>query len=140
MKQPLFFKTIVVLALVQGVLGMLRAYDWMRIGTDLFAQGLLMLPAVGAVAFLRGMSISVVAGLYFLFVLGVLLATRWAWSVGFTAAFLNMILFVNALLREVPVERAILWAIVPAVLLLYLVSPKGRSELRRSADPDAMKS
>lgn len=136
MKRPLSFKMIVLLALLQGALGLLRAYDWMRIGTDLFAQGLLMLPALGAVAFLRGMFISVVAGLYLLFVCGALLGARWAWPVCFTAAVINMILVVNALLREVPLHRAIAWAIIPALLLIYLVSPAARAGLGSAAGPE----
>ena len=135
MTRPLSFKIIVLLALVQGALGLLRAYDWMRIGSDLFAQGLLMLPAVGAVAFLHGMFISVVAGLYFLFVCGALLAARWARLVCFTAALINLIFVVNALLREVPLGQAIVWALIPAILLLYLVSPTGRAALKSSAGP-----
>jgi len=138
-KQPLFFKIIVLLALIQCALGLLRAYDWMRIGTDLFAQGLLMLPAVGAVAFLRGMLISVVAGLYLMFACGALLRVRWAPPVAFTAIAINLILVVNALLRDAPVGRAIIWAIIPAILLFYLVSPKRQGELKSSANPDEIK-
>ena len=67
MKRPLSLKIMISLALVQGTFGLLRAYDWVQIGADLFKQGLLILPVVGALAFLRGLLISAVAALYFLF-------------------------------------------------------------------------
>jgi len=135
-KRPLLFKIVVLLALLQGVLGVLRAYGWMRIGTDLFTQGLLMLPAVGAVAFLRGLFISVIAGLYLLFVCGALLGARWSWPIALGAVVLNLSLVANAVLRDAPVNRAIMWAIIPAIILFYLVSSKGRNELKSSLHPD----
>ena len=48
---------LVVLALVQGIAGLLRAVGWVQIGTDLFGQGVLLLPIVGAIAMARGLII-----------------------------------------------------------------------------------
>ena len=40
MSKPWSHKVIALLALIQGVFGLLRAYNWVQIGTDLFGQGL----------------------------------------------------------------------------------------------------
>jgi hypothetical protein len=58
MKRLLSLKIVALLALVQGVFGLLRAYNWVQIGTNLFGQGLLLLPFIGAVAVMRGLFIS----------------------------------------------------------------------------------
>ena len=67
MSESLSYKIIAFLALIQGGLGLLRAYNWVQIGANLFSQGLLLLPFVGAMAVMRGLFISIVALLYVLF-------------------------------------------------------------------------
>ena len=133
MNRPLSFKIMISLALVQGTFGLLRAYGWVHIGADLFKQGLLILPVVGALAFLRGLLISAVASLYFLFFCGALLGRRWARGVCLTAVVINLLLVLNGLVQEALVAEAIVWAIVPVILLLYLFSPAGREALKISA-------
>jgi hypothetical protein len=59
---PIF---IAVLALVQGVLGALRAFEWFNIGADQFGKGLLILPLVAAVTFARGGLVIIMATLYY---------------------------------------------------------------------------
>jgi hypothetical protein len=118
------------LALVQGALGLLRAYGWVHIGVDLFREGLLILAAVGTVAVLRGMFIAVVACLYFLFFCGALLGTGWAWWVGFTAVVINLLLVLNALSQGVPLMQAMAWGLIPTILLFCLFSPMGRNPLK----------
>jgi hypothetical protein len=73
---PIF---IAVLALVQGVLGALRAFEWFNIGADQFGKGLLILPLVAAVTFARGGLVIIMAILYLLFAAGMLLQKSWAW-------------------------------------------------------------
>ena len=140
MRRPLLFKIVVLLALVQATFGVLRAYDWIITGTDLFAQGLLLLPAVGVVAFLRGMFIAVVAGLYLLFVFGALLRVQWARPAGIGAIVINLILVANASLHGAPLVQATIWAAIPAILLIYLVSPAWRGALKNSGDFDERRS
>jgi hypothetical protein len=38
MSKPWSHKVIALLALIQGVFGLLRAYNWVQIGTNLFGQ------------------------------------------------------------------------------------------------------
>ena len=129
MDQPLSFKIILFLALIQGAAGLLRAFNWVQIGVDLFGQGLLLLPFVGARAVMRGLVISVVALLYVLFVLGALLGSRWAWWVCLTAVVINLLLVLNGLVQGAAVIQAVIWAVIPAILLFYLFTQTGRNAL-----------
>jgi hypothetical protein len=129
MKRLLSLKIMALLALVQGVFGLLRAYNWVQIGTNLFGQGLLLLPFIGAVAVMRGLFISVVALLYVLFVIGALLGRSWAWSC-LTAVTINLLLVLGALARGAPVIEAVAWSVIPVILLFYLLSQLGRDTLR----------
>ena len=129
MDRPLSLKIILLLALVQGVAGLLRAFNWVQIGVDLFGQGLLLLPFVGALAVMRGLVISVVALLYVLFVIGALLGSHWAWWVCLTAVVINLLLVLNGLIQGAAVIQAVIWAVIPAILLFYFFSQTGRNAL-----------
>jgi hypothetical protein len=118
------------LALVQGLAGLLRGFNWMQIGVDLFEQTLLLLPFIGAIAVMRGLFISVVALLYLLFSAGALLGTSWALWVGLVAAIINLLLVLSALLAGALLAEAIPWSVIPVMLLLYFVSPVGRDALK----------
>lgn len=126
MNRPLSLKIMALLALVQGAFGLLRAYGWVQIGVDLFREGLLILPVVGAVAVLRGMFIALVALLYFLFFCGALLGSRWAWPVCFTAVVINLLLVLSAAGQGASPMEAMVWTIIPVVLILYRVVVVGR--------------
>jgi hypothetical protein len=108
-----------------------RAYGWIQIGVNLYQEGLLIVPIVGAVAIMRGLLIAVVALLYFLFFYGALLGARWAWPVCFMVVVINLLLVLNALGQGAPLIDAIVWTIIPAILILYRFSPAGRKTLRR---------
>ena len=116
---PIF---IAVLALVQGVLGVLRAFEWFNIGADQFGQGLLILPLVGAVAFLRGGLVVVLALLYLLFAIGMLLQKSWARWLGLIVAAINVLLVINVLIQGESVSRAVFWLIAPIIIVAYLLS------------------
>ena len=130
MGRPLSFKIILLLALIQGAAGLVRAFNWVKIGVDLFGQGLLLLPFVGALAVMRGLVISVVALLYVLFVLGALLGSRWAWWVCLTAVAINLLLVLNGLVQGAAVIQAVIWAVIPAILLFYFFSLTGRNAFK----------
>ena len=129
MNRTITLEIMALLALAQGAIGLLRAYGWMRIGADLFRQGLLILPIVGTIAVLRGMVIAGIAFLYFLFFCGALLGRRWAWSVGLTAVVINLLLVLSALIQGAPLMQAIAWTTIPAVLIVYRLSPAGRKTI-----------
>jgi hypothetical protein len=123
------------LALAQGLLGLLRAVQWLRTGVDLFEPGRLILVMVGAAALFRGAFIAMIALLYGLFFCGALLGTGWARWVGLTAGAINILLVVNAVAQEAPPLRAFLWAVIPMLLTGYLLSPGGREALKARAVP-----
>jgi hypothetical protein len=124
MKPTLSLKIMGLLALAQGVFGLLLAYGWVHVGVDLFRDGLLILPVVGTLAVLRGMFVAAVAFLYLLFSCGALLGSPWAWSVGLTAAVINLLLALSALLQGAPLMQVIGWSVVPAILLFHFVFQK----------------
>jgi hypothetical protein len=124
MNKSIIFKIILLLALVQGIAVMARAFNWVQIGVDLFGQGLLLLPFMGAVAVMRGLLISIVALLYVLFVIGGLLGKSWVWFC-LTAVIINLLLVLSALFQGAALTQALLWSVIPIILLVYIFSQKG---------------
>ena len=120
MNRSLSFKIILFLALLQGVFGLMRAYNWVQVGIDLFGQGVLLLPFVGTVAVMRGLFISAVALLYVLSVIGALLEKEWAWWTCLIAAVLNLLLVLAGLVQGAPLIQAIAWSVIPITLIFYL--------------------
>jgi hypothetical protein len=130
MNRSLSFKVILFLAFLQGVFGLLRAYNWVQLGVDLFGQGILLLPIVGTVAVMRGLFISFVALLYVFSIMGALLAKGWAWWTCLTAVVLNLLLVLSGSAQGAPVLEAIAWSVIPVILLFYLFSGTKSSALR----------
>ena len=123
-------KIVMILALAQGIAGLLRGFNWVHVGVELFGQGLLLLPFLGVVAVMRGLLIAVVALLYGLFAGGALLRRSWARWIGLAAAVVNLLLVVSLLTQEAPVAEAIAWSAIPVILIFYLFSPTGRDALK----------
>lgn len=130
MNRSLSFKIILFLAFLQSVFGLLRAYNWVQLGVDIFGRGGLFLPFVGAVAVMRGLIISVVALLYLLSVFGALLAKSWAWWTGVIAVVLNLLLVLAGLAQGASVLDALAWSVIPVILLFYLFTPARNNALR----------
>jgi hypothetical protein len=126
---------VAVVAVAQGVVGVLRALQWVRIGSDLVGRGALMLPLVGSIAIARGAVVAAIAVLYVLFAAGALGRSRWAPRAGFAAAGLNGLAVVNLLAAGEPVAPALAWAVVPVGLSVYLLSPAARRAFERPARP-----
>ena len=122
MNKSMSFKIILLLAFVQGVAGLLRAFNWVQVGADLFGQGLLLMPFVGVVAMMRGLFISAVALLYVLFVICSLMGRSWARWLGLTAAIVNLLIALSALVQGSPILEVIAWSVIPALLVFYLLS------------------
>jgi len=122
---------IAILALIQGALGVFRAFDWFNVGADLFGQGLLILPLVGVIAFARGGLVIVLSMLSALFAVGILLQKSWAWWLGLIVAAISILLVLNILILGETVLRTAFWLIVPIVIAAYLLSPSGRAAVKR---------
>jgi hypothetical protein len=67
---------LVVLALVQGIFGVLRTLHWVRLGGDFLERGLLIMPVLGLMAIGRGRVVAVLAPLFWVFSYGLL--QRWS--------------------------------------------------------------
>ena len=130
MRRPVSVIVIAVLAVTQGVLGILRAFKWFQFGAELSGQGILILPLMGALAFARGGLIVVIAILYVLFALGALAGKRWARWLGLVASLANGLLVLSLVIGGESVVRASFWAVVPVVIVWYLLTPAGRQALK----------
>jgi hypothetical protein len=128
MERTVRLTLIAVLATMQGIFGILRAFAWIRAGIDLSMQSILFLPILGAVAFTWGKLMLVIALCYILFVLGALLHQRWAWGLG--VSLVTGLVVLSLMLKGAADIWSLLWLIVPVVLVRYLLSPVGRQEFR----------
>jgi len=117
------------LALLQGVLGLLRSFDIVRFGVNLTGQGVLLLPMLGILTAARGGLVAIIALLYLVFAVGALRQDAWSWWVGLAAALLNALLVVNTMVQGASIPLSLLWAVVPLVLVSYLFAPAGRRAL-----------
>ena len=122
---------VAVLALVQSVAGVLRAFQWFDVGSDLLGQGLLLLPVIGLFAVFRGAIVAAIALMYVLFACGVFLSREWARWVGIVVAAVTLLLVASVVIQGEALSRALLWTIVPVVMLYYLRTPAGRQALTR---------
>ena len=89
-------------------------------------QGLLIFPLVGVLAFFRGGLVAVIAILYFVFACGALLGRSWARWLGIVVAAVTLFLIVSVVIQGESPARALVWSIVPVVMMWYLLSPAGR--------------
>jgi hypothetical protein len=108
---------VAILALIQTLFGVLRSLAWFQTGSDLMGQGLLILPLVGMVAYLRGALVAGIALLYVIFALGIFMRRDWARAFGIVASVINLLLVVSVLVQGEAILRALLWSIVPAIIL-----------------------
>lgn len=121
---------IAVLALAQGVLGVLRAFQLFRIGIDLAGRGVLFLPLMGVVTFARGGLVVAIALLYILFAWGTLTRRLWSWWVGLIASLVNGFVVLSIVSGGESVVQASFWLIVPVILVCYLLAPAGRQAFK----------
>jgi hypothetical protein len=113
---------VAVLALAQAILAVLRSLHWFEIGSDLMSRGLLLLPAIATFAYARGVLVAIIAALYALFAFGEFGGRSWGRTCGAIAAMLNLILVVTAVAGGEAFLRAMLWAVVPVIVLWHIFS------------------
>jgi hypothetical protein len=98
-------------------------------GSDLLGQGLLLLPLVGVLAFARGAIVALLALLFLLFAFGAFRKRSWAWSLGIVLSVANLLLVLSLAVQAESVVSAVPWAVIPIIMLIYLLSPAGRESL-----------
>jgi hypothetical protein len=117
---------IAALAVMQGILGILRSLRWFEAGSDFLGQGLVILPLVGMLAYARGLLVAGIALLYAAFAWGLFMRRGWAWSLGLVVAALNLLLVLSVVVQGESLVRAIFWAIVPVSIVWHLVASRGQ--------------
>jgi hypothetical protein len=123
---------IAILALAQAALGVFRALGWFHIGGDLMGRGVLIMPVVGAVAFARGVVIAGATLLYVLFAGALLTGRPAARPIGLIAAAVNLLLALSLLIQGEGIMRGLLWCLVPAIVVWYLLAqPRAASDRLR---------
>ena len=125
---------VAVLAIVQSLAGVLRALQWFDIGSDLLGQGLLLLPMIGLVAIFRGVLVVAIALVYVLFACAALLGRSWARWLGIAVAAVTLLLVVSVAIQGESPARALIWAIIPVVMIGYLFSSSGRQAVKADAN------
>ena len=125
-RRPRGLTIVAALALLQGVLGLLRSFEIVRFGVNLTEQGALLLPLLGILTAARGGLVAIIALLYLVFAVGALRQDAWSWWIGLAAALLNGLLVVNTMVQGASIALSLLWAVVPLVLVSYLFAPAGR--------------
>ncbi len=118
---------IALLALAQITLGVLRTLQWLNVGSDLMGQGVLFLPLLGVIAFVRGAFVAVLTLLYVTFAYGAFMGRGWSRLVGQTAAIVNLLLGLSVLFQGETLARVIGWSIIPVIIIIYYwLTPEGR--------------
>jgi len=125
---------VAVLAVVQGVFGVLRALQWFEIGSDLIGRGLLLLPVIGVLAIGRGILVVALALLFVIFSCSLLLQWSWARGLGIFLSIVNLLLVVSVVIQGESPARALVWSIVPIIMIWYLLSSSGRQALNADAN------
>jgi hypothetical protein len=120
-------KAMAALALVQAVLGLLRSLQWFEIGSDLSRTGALLLPILSLLTFARGAFVALIAGLYVLFACAALAGKNWAWGIGLLACSVNAVAVIGLLVMGDSLGAALFWAVVPLILVVYLLGAGRRS-------------
>ena len=125
---------IAVLALVQGIFGVLRTLHWFDLGSDLLGQGLLLLPFMWLLAIGRGTLVAMLAVLFAVVSYGLLLQRSWARWLGIFLSIVTLLLVVLVVIQGESPVRALVWSIIPVVMICYLISPSGRQAFNTDAN------
>jgi len=134
--RPLGLTVIAVLALAQGLFGVLRTLHWVEVGGDFMERGLVVMPILGLVAIGRGMMVAVLAVLFGVFSYSLLQRRSWARGLGIFLSLVSLLLVVSAVMHGESLAWALVWAIIPVVILCYLMSPTGRQVLEVDAQAE----
>jgi hypothetical protein len=124
---------IALLALVQGLFGVLRTLHLFELGSDLVGQSLLLLPFVWLLAIGRGILVAVFAVLFAVVSGGLLLQRSWARGLGIFLSSATLLLVAWFMIHGESPARALIWSIIPVVMICYLISPSGWQALNTDA-------
>ena len=109
----------------------------MSFGSDVAGRGVLLLPVIGSLMIARGILVAGIATLYAAFAWGAFRRKAWAWPIGMLVALVNGLLVVPVLIMEGGLSVTLLWAVVPVVILVYLLTPAGRRAFSTAREDSA---
>ena len=133
MQRPVGLTVVILLALAQMIFGAVRAVQWFKLGREQIERGIFMYPLAGMLMMVRGGIVVGIALLYLAFAIGAWARQEWAWWLGLAAAVLNVTLALWLVIDGAPVTSALITALIPVVLVCYLITPAGRQALTRRA-------
>jgi hypothetical protein len=119
------------LSIVQGILLTLVAWLWLQLSSIFAPEGDVSSSLAAMVSMMKGWVHIALALIYFVFAAAAWQTKAWAWWIGLLVAVLSMLTIASILFRGGSVVMALFWAIVPIVLLWYLLSPAGRQAFTR---------
>ena len=122
---------IAALSLMQAVAGVLWSVQWFRAGGEDVGRGVLFIPLMGLMFLARGAFLAANAGLYALFAWTAVTGRRGAWGLGLVAVVMSGLGVGMLIAAGESFTSIALRAIVPIIVLGYLLSAAGRRTLRR---------
>jgi hypothetical protein len=120
-----------ILAIIHAVAGLLRSVQWFGMGSDLMGKGLLLVPLLGVLTIARGVFTTTLALLFLVFACGLFLQRSWTRWLGIALAATNLLLVLSLLLQGESLARALPWAVVPAIILIYLPADRRDSSSKK---------
>jgi hypothetical protein len=118
------------LAVIQAVAEFWWATQSIRAGEADFGRGVVLLPLMAAALFARGGFAALLGVLYALFAWATLTGRSRAWALGLIAVVLSAFAILALIAAgEAPAQIA-RRAVIPAILLVFLLVPAGRRALR----------
>ena len=89
-------------------------------------RGIVLLPILSTLIIARGVLVAVIAALYAVFAWAAFRRAAWARPIGILVAVVNVSLVAVVLIGGDSPAGTLLWAVVPAIILVYLLTPAGR--------------
>jgi len=126
MPRPRTVTVIVWLAVVQGILFAFLGLLLFQIVSLFGQESGVLFPLIVMLAETGGWFLLVLALMYFIFAVGTWRTKGWAWGMGLLVSALSILTEVSILSKGGSVVVASLFAIIPAIILWYLLSATGR--------------
>lgn len=137
--RPSGVTVVAVLALMQGIVGVLVAMAWLQLASIFEQRGGSISLLIAMLAEVKGWLWIGLSLMYVLFAAGAWQVRRWAWWVGLLVSVLTLLYGTSILLKGV-YAAVVVALIIPVVIFAYVLSPAGRRGLGRGYDEEIWQS